>query len=199
MLKRSTVIRMDVCDRGLAVGSKKTVQLVTIRVFIAAVRLLPALLPTGTWRSCWPRAASPLTTSPSTGGCSGSPRSSSWQPGRAAMRLGTSGSWTRPTSRLSGDGLIFTGQSISMARSSTSFCRYGATWPPPAASSPGRCALARFRSRSRRTARPLTRGCSMSWFLRPCRGTCLRPEPVPRPLRHHHRDPRHSPAPHRLR
>jgi len=32
---------------------------------------------TGTWRSCWPSAASPSITSPSTGGCSGLPLSSS--------------------------------------------------------------------------------------------------------------------------
>lgn len=56
-----------------------------------------------------------------------------------------------------------------MARSPACCCRPGATWPPPGASSPGRC------------------------------GTCLRPEPAPRSLRHRYRDPRPSPAQHRLR
>jgi len=40
-------------------------------------------------------------------------------------------------------------------------CRRGVTWPPPGASSPGRCAPARSRSRSRQTVPRFTRGCSM--------------------------------------
>jgi hypothetical protein len=55
-----------------------------------------------------------------------------------------------------------------MARSSTCCCRPGATWPPPGASSPGRCRRAWFRSRCRRTVRPPTRESSTNWFPRPC-------------------------------
>jgi hypothetical protein len=72
------------------------------------------------------------------------------------------------TSRLPGDGLISTGRSISMARSSTSCCQPGGIWPQPGASLPGRCSPARSRSRSRRTVRLPARGSLTSWFPRPC-------------------------------
>jgi DDE superfamily endonuclease len=60
--------------------------------------------PTGTLRNCSPSAASPLITSPSTAGCSGSLRSSSRPQDRAATLLATGGSSTRPTLRFRGGG-----------------------------------------------------------------------------------------------
>ena len=46
--------------------------------------------------SCWPSGASPWITSPSTAGCSGSPRSSSRPPGPAGTLPVTGGSSMRP-------------------------------------------------------------------------------------------------------
>jgi hypothetical protein len=50
--------------------------------------------------------------------------------------------------RVAGSGPTSAGRSISMARSSTSWCQRNATWRPRGASSAGRCAPARSRPRS---------------------------------------------------
>ena len=95
--------------------------------------------PTATLRNCWPSAASPSTTSPSTAGSSGSPPGfiEAARPGRHApgdrwfadeTYVKVAGQWT------------YLRRATSTARSSTYCCRSGGTWRPPGGSSPARCA-----------------------------------------------------------
>jgi len=71
--------------------------------------------------------------------------------------------------------LFSTGRSISMARSLTCCCPCGVTWRPRGGSSPGRCARARSRPRSRATA-PALRPAPGSRIVRrlPGRGCAVR-------------------------
>ena len=87
--------------------------------------------------NCSPSAVSRSTTSPSTGGCSGSRRCSPRLPAPAATPWVIVGSWTRPTSRWPATGATSTVRSTSSARSSTCSSRHSATPRPPAASSSG--------------------------------------------------------------
>jgi MFS family permease len=93
---------------------------------------------TGTWRSCWSSAVSRSTTSPSTGGCSGSPRYWPMRPGSAGTRPATGGSSTRPKSRSTESGGTSIGPSTSTGRSSMCWSRSVATRMRPAGSSSGR-------------------------------------------------------------
>src|SRR4029453_19064646 len=78
-----------------------------------------------------------VTTSPSTGGCSGSRACSPRLRARAGTPWEIVGSWTRPTSRWPAAGAMSTVRSTSSARSSTCSSPRGATPGPPATSSSG--------------------------------------------------------------
>ena len=81
--------------------------------------------------------------------CSASPWSSSRLPGRASTLPASAGSSMRRTPRWSASGRTCTGRSISKARPSMSRHLWARPDCPPGASSPGRCARARSRPRSR--------------------------------------------------
>jgi hypothetical protein len=98
-------------------------------------------------RSCSPNAAWRSITSPSTGGCNGSPRSLSTPPGHAAIALVTGGSSTRPMSRSPAGGCICTGRSTSTARSSMRGCHAGVIWRRRGRSSAGHSRWGRCRSK----------------------------------------------------
>ena len=77
----------------------------------------------------------------------------------------------------SGSGPIFTGRWISMARLSTSCCPPAVTWRPRGASSPRRCASARFPSRSRPPRARLPAGSRRAGPLRAAYRRAAREQP----------------------
>jgi hypothetical protein len=101
--------------------------------------------------------ASASITSPCTGGCRRSRRSSSMPRDPPGMLLVTGGSWTRPTLRSPVAGATCTARSTSTARWSMSSFPCAATRPRHGSSSLARCGTAGCRSKSRPTVLPPTR------------------------------------------
>jgi hypothetical protein len=114
-----------------------------------------------TSRSSGPSAASTATTSPSTGGYSGSPRCSPTPPGRCGTLPGTGGSSTRPTER--GDQVFRQdqpgepGRRLTASRSRRAAATTSVRAPNPETGRPDRSSSAMSRSADRRSR--LAAGC----------------------------------------